>query len=386
LRILVAPQELKGSLSALEAAEAIARGLRRALADAAIATLPLADGGPGTLDALAAARGGVLRYVAVSDPLGRPVQARYGLIDDTAVIETAAANGLVLLRPEERDPARATTYGAGELIRAALDAGCRRLLLGIGGSATNDGGAGMAQALGFRLLDAHGAAIGRGAAPLAQLARIDAAGADPRLREAGFEVAVDVQNPLCGPQGATAVYGPQKGVQPEQVAALDAALRRLGETIERDLGVPVLDLPGAGAAGGLGAGLVGFLGARLRPGFAIVAEAVGLEARIAASDLIVTGEGRLDAQTPFGKTIAGVAALGKQHGVPVVALVGGIAPEFDPAAVAGLTAAVALTSRPLSLDEAQQDAAALLAGVAEQLGRLVGAFASGPRPRSARGR
>jgi glycerate kinase len=238
----------------------------------------------------------------------------------------------------------------------------------------------LAQALGFRLLDAGGRELPRGAAPLRDLARIDAAGADPRLRESSFEVAVDVQNPLCGPNGATAVYGPQKGVRPEQVEELDAALRRLGEAIARDLGVPVLDLRGGGAAGGLGAGLAGFLGARLRPGFAIVAETVGLEARIAAADLVVTGEGRLDSQTLFGKTIAGVAALGKTHGVPVVGLVGGIAPGFDVASIEGLTAAFALTSRPLTLEEAQREAASLLAAVAEQVGRLIASSTTAGRP------
>jgi glycerate kinase len=373
MRILIAPQELKGSLTAAQAARAIALGARRALPDADLVELPLADGGPGSLDALLAARGGEERSVRVSGPLGAPVAARYGVVDGAAVIETAVANGLTLLAPEQRDPARASTRGVGELIRAALDAGLRRLLLGVGGSATNDGGAGLAQALGYRLLDAAGNDLPSGAAPLADLARIDATNADPRLREATFEVAVDVRNPLCGPDGATAVYGPQKGVTPAQIAVLDAALRRLGEIIARDLGVDALDLPGGGAAGGLGAGLAAFCGARLRPGFAIVAEAVRLDAALATADLVLTGEGRLDAQTPFGKTVAGVAQRAAVRGLPVVALVGGIAPEFDCASVPGLTAAFALSSRPLSLAEAQADAAALLAALSEQVCRLIGA-------------
>lgn len=372
MRVLIVPQELKGSLTAAEAAAAIAAGLRRALPNAELANLPLADGGPGTLEALVAARDGETRSVTVAGPLGEPVRARYGVIGDTAVIETAEACGLVLLKPDQLDPARASTYGAGELARAALDFGLRRFLLGIGGSATNDGGAGLAQALGFHLLDAQGEELVRGAAPLAQLDHIDAATADPRLHECSFEVAVDVQNPLCGPNGATAVYGAQKGVRSDQVQALDAALHRLGDVIERDLGVKVLDLPGGGAAGGLGAGLAGFLCARLRPGFAIVAEAVDLERKIAAADLVVSGEGRLDSQTPFGKTVAGVAGLAKRRGVPVVALVGGIAPDFDPGSIKGLTAAFAITPRPMTLDEAQQHAAELLAGLAERCGRLVG--------------
>ncbi|MHB8575794.1 MAG: glycerate kinase [Dehalococcoidia bacterium] len=378
MRILIAPQEFKGSLTAADAAAAIADGFARAMPDAERTILPLADGGPGTLDVLVAARGGGVRRLTVSGPLGDPVPARYGFIsdDDLAVIETSEACGLVLLAPDRLDPAHATTFGAGELVRAALDAGRRRFLLGIGGSATNDGGAGLAQALGFRLLDAAGAELEPGGAALARLVRIDAAQADPRLHGATFAVACDVENPLTGPRGATAVYGPQKGVRPGQVAALDAALQRLGETIVRDLGVDVLNLPGGGAAGGLGAGLVGFLGATLRPGFAIVAEAVGLERQIAESDLVVTGEGRLDSQTPFGKTIAGVCRLALRHGVPVLALVGGITADFVPSSVPGLTAAFGLAPRPMPLEEAQTDAAQLLAALAERCARLLAAFAA----------
>lgn len=379
MHVLVAPQEFKGSLTARAAAEAIARGARRALPDARITLLPLADGGPGTLDALLAARGGEVREAVVSGPLGAPVKACYGIIDGTAVIETAAANGLTLLAPAQRDPARATTRGVGELIRAALDAGARRFLLGVGGSATNDGGAGMAQALGYRLLDDQGHELPPGAAPLVRLACIDATDADPRLREATFEVAVDVRNPLCGPEGATAVYGPQKGVWPEQVPVLDAALRRLGEVIARDLGSDVLTLPGAGAAGGLAAGLVAFCGARLRPGFDLVAEAVRLDEALTGVDLVLTGEGQLDAQTPFGKTVAGVAARGGRRGIPVVAIAGGIAPGAPLSAIEGLTAAFALTLRPMTPTEAQAEAADLLALTAEQVCRL---YAAVRRPRS----
>jgi len=371
MRILIAPQEFKGSLTAVEAAAAMLAGVERGLPGAGITVLPIADGGPGTLDALVAARHGQIRRVTVSGPLGAAVQARYGLIDETAVIETAEACGLVLLAPDALDPARATTYGAGELVRSALDAGCRRFLLGIGGTATNDGGAGLAQALGFRLLNAKGMEIGQGAAALASLDRIDTGNVDPHLGDCTFDVAVDVQNPLCGPAGATAVYGPQKGVTPEQLPRFDAALARLGDLIERELGRAVKDLPGAGAAGGLGAGLAGFCGARLRPGFEIVADAVDLESRIAAVDLVFTGEGRLDGQTAFGKTVAGVSRLAERHGVPVVALAGGIAPDFAIAAIPGLTAAFALTARPLTLADAEMQAADLLAAVAEHCSRLI---------------
>ena len=371
MRVLVAPQELKGSLTAVEAAEAITAGLRRGFPAAEVRMIPLADGGPGTLDALVAARDGSTRTVTVSGPLGVPVRARFGIVDGSAVIETAEACGLVLLKQEQLDPARATTFGVGELIRAALDAGLRRFMLGIGGSATNDGGAGLAQALGFRLLDAQGGELDRGAAPLALLDRIDSLQADRRLSECSFQVAVDVQNPLSGPAGATAVYGLQKGVRPEQASEFDAALRLLGELIERDLGLGVLNLPGGGAAGGLGAGLAGFLHARLRPGFAIVAEATNVEPEIAASQLVFTGEGRLDSQTQFGKTVAGVAGLAEKHGIPVVALVGGIEHDFDVNSVKGLTAAFAITPRPMTHDEAQQGAAVLLMRAAEQCARLM---------------
>ena len=371
MRVLVAPQELKGSLTAVEAAEAIAAGLLRGFPAVEVKMIPLADGGPGTLDTLVAARDGSTRTVTVSGPLGVPVRARFGIVNGSAVIETAEACGLVLLKQEQLDPARATTFGAGELIRAALDAGLRRFMLGIGGSATNDGGAGLAQALGFRLLDAQGGELDRGAAPLALLDRIDSLQADRRLSECSFQVAVDVQNLLCGPAGATAVYGTQKGVRPEQASEFDAALRLLGELIERDLGLGVLNLPGGGAAGGLGAGLAGFLHARLRPGFAIVAEATNVEPEIAASQLVFTGEGRLDSQTQFGKTVAGVAGLAAKHGIPVVALVGGIDREFDVNSVKGLTAAFAITPCPMTLDEAQQGAAVLLMRAAEQCARLM---------------
>jgi glycerate kinase len=381
MRILIAPQEFKGSLTAAQAAEAIAAGARRAGAAVELDVLPLADGGPGTLDALVAALHGDIRGATVTGPLGESVVARYGVIDHRAVIETAEANGLVLMKGRRLEPERATTYGVGRLIRAALDGGCRHFLVGVGGSATNDGGAGMAQALGFRLLDDAGRDLDPGVEPLAGLDRIDATGADPRLRESAFEVAVDVQNPLYGPEGATAVYGLQKGVRPDQIERFDAALHRLGAVINRDLGVSVLKLPAGGAAGGLGAGLAGFLHARLRPGFSIVADAVNLTSHIRAAQLVLTGEGRLDSQTPFGKTIAGVAGAAKHDSVPVIALVGSIAPGFSVSAVKGLTAAFAITARPLSLEEAQSEAAPLLEDLAEQCVRLSGCLmAAGETP------
>ncbi len=385
MRILVAPQQFKGSLSAGEAAEAIADGLRRALPGVELDLLPLADGGPGTVEALVEASGGRFREFSVHDPLGRPVRARWGALGAqgeqntaTAVIEMAAASGLALLRPQERDPRKTSTFGTGELLRAALDAGQRRIIVGVGGSATNDGGAGLAQALGARLLDAEGSDLPPGGASLARLARIEAAGLDPRLGRAEVIVAADVTNPLCGPQGASLVYGPQKGASEEVAPELDAALARYAEIVRRDLGVDVADVPGAGAAGGLAAGLIAFCGAQVRPGFEVVAEAVGLADRVAGADVVATGEGRLDRQTAFGKTAAGVARAAREAGKPVVALVGSVEEGYEEEAAGLFDAVFALTDGGLSLDDAIARAADLLSAAAEAAGRW--ARARGGKP------
>ncbi|MGB6896161.1 MAG: glycerate kinase [Dehalococcoidia bacterium] len=371
LRVLIAPQEFKGSLSARAAARAMAQGLRRALPDALLDILPVADGGPGTVEALVEAASGDLREITAQDPLGRPVQAAWGLLPDgTAVIEMAAASGLSLLTAAERDPRRASTYGTGQLIRAALDTGCQRIIVGVGGSATNDGGAGAAQALGARLLDAQNKELPPGGAALARLARIDASSLDQRLADCQVLVATDVTNPLCGAEGASMVYGPQKGADPELARQLDAALAHYARVLQRNLGVDVAERPGAGAAGGLAAGLVAFAGAEIRSGFELVAEAVGLRERLREADLALTGEGRLDLQTGYGKTTAGVAGLAREAGVPVIALVGGLAEGYDVSA-SPFHAVLAITSGPISLEEAQARAADLVAAAAEQVGRLV---------------
>jgi len=376
VRVLIAPQEFKGSLSAAEAAQAMAEGLRRALPGVELDLAPMADGGPGTVEALVAAGGGRLLTATVADPLGRPVEAAWGLLEEgrTAVIEMAAASGLVLLRSQERDARCASTYGTGQLIAAALEAGCRRLIIGLGGSATNDGGAGMAQALGARLSDEEGRDLPPGGAALARLARIDASGLDGRLRNCQVMGATDVTNPLCGPHGASAIYGPQKGASPADVEELDAALAHYAAVIERDLGKRVAEVPGAGAAGGIGAGLIAFLDAELRPGAQLVAEVVGLEKRIAAADLVVTGEGRLDAQTVYGKTVATVARLARGQGRPVVALAGRVDDAREACSTLGLEAALAIVPSAIGgLPEAEVMARAseLLAAAAESLGRLL---------------
>ena len=330
MRVIVAPQEYKGTLTAEEAAAAIAEGARHAVPDAEVETMPMPDGGPGTVRAIASATGGETRSCRVQGPLGRPVDAEWAFLSGgTAIIEMAAASGLALLAEDERDARVTTTHGVGELVSEALDAGARRLIIGLGGSATNDGGAGMATALGARLLDASGDEVPPGGVALARLHRVDASRLDPRIAGANAIGASDVTNPLCGPEGASYVYGPQKGASPAVVRELDAALENYARVIERDLGVAVRDLPGAGAAGGLGAGIIAFLGAEIRPGVDVVAEVVGLRERLEGADLVITGEGRLDGQTSYGKTVAGVARLAAAAGVPVIVVPGALGPGWE---------------------------------------------------------
>ena len=376
MRIVIAPQEFKGSLSAVEATAAIAAGVAHALPAAGLDRAPIADGGPGTVAAVVDGAAGELRDAPCRDPLGRPIRATFGLLDGgtTAVIEMAAAAGLTLLHTDERDALGAGTEGVGDLIRAALDTGATRLIVGLGGSATNDGGAGMARALGARLLDAGGHDLPPGGAALARLDRVDPTGLDRRLRIVTVSGATDVRNPLCGAEGASAVYGPQKGATPAQVPQLDAALAHYAAILQRDLGVSVASQPGAGAAGGLGAGMLAFLNATLQSGFALVAEATSLERRIAASDLVITGEGRLDGQSLYGKTTVGVARMAARHGIPAIALCGGLSDGWQDALREGLTAAWSIVPEPMTLDEAQRRAYELLASAAEQAARV---FAAG---------
>ncbi len=329
MRIVIAPDSFKEALAAREACSAIARGVRRVLADAEIDEILLADGGEGTVDALVAATGGSLRRATVTGPLGEPVEASWGVLGDetrTAVIEMAAASGLALVPPGRRDPTRTTTFGTGELIRAALDAGTTRVVIGIGGSATNDGGVGAAQAVGVRFLDACGQVLLPPVAggDLDRIESVDTSGRDGRVAGVEMRVACDVDNPLCGPRGAAAVYGPQKGATPEQVERLDRNLAHLADVIERDLGRDIRVIPGAGAAGGLGAGLLAFFDARIEAGIEVVLRAVDFGRRIVGADLILTGEGRLDRQSMMGKVIAGVGRAGRDANIPVVALVGAV--------------------------------------------------------------
>jgi len=353
MKVVIAPDSFKESLSALEAASAIEAGFREIFPDATYVKVPVADGGEGTVDAMVAATGGRRVALQATGPLGRPVDAFYGLTGDesTAVIEMAAASGLELVPPAERDPLSATSRGTGELIRAALDAGARRFILGVGGSATNDGGAGMLQALGVGLLDEQGEQLPPGGAALARLTRIDVSRRDPRIEDCVFEVACDVSNPLVGPKGASAIFGPQKGATPEMVGQLDANLRHYAAVIARELGQDVAEVPGAGAGGGIAAAMLVFLNGRLRPGSEIVADAVGLDAKVADADLVVTGEGRIDGQTVNGKTPIGVARVAGRHGKPVIAIGGCLAIDAGAVHAHGIAATFSTVMKPETVAE-----------------------------------
>jgi len=359
MKIVIAPDSYKESLTALEVATEIETGFREIFPYADYVKLPMADGGEGTVAAMVAATGGRLIAVGVTGPLGEPVNACYGLTGNakTAIIEMAAASGLALVAHDLRNPLKTTTYGTGELIEAALDAGISHLIIGIGGSATNDGGAGMLQALGVKLLDHAGLEIGFGGGALTNLDRIDIGGMDPRLKTCRIEAACDVNNPLTGSKGASAVFGPQKGATPEMVAQLDANLARYAGLISRDLGVQVDSVPGAGAAGGMGAALLAFFGAELRPGIEIVMEAVGLEAAVRDADLVVTGEGRIDSQTIHGKTPIGVARMAKRYGKPVIGIAGCLATDASVVHEHGIDAIYSVLRQTGTVEEALAGAA-----------------------------
>jgi glycerate kinase len=374
MRVLIAPDSFKGSLPAIEIGERIAGGVRSVFPQAETIIIPLADGGEGTVEALVSATGGQIMTQSVTGPLGEKVEAKWGLLGDgiTAVLEMAAASGLPLVPEERRNPMVTTTYGTGELIRGGLDQGCRRFIIGIGGSATNDGGAGMAQALGVKLLDVKGEQISYGAAGLGHLKKIDIKGLDPRLKGAEVLVACDVNNPLTGPAGAAQVFGPQKGANPEMVGELDCLLERFAKVVERDLGRNVKDIPGAGAAGGLGAGLLAFLAARLVPGVDLILEVVGLEEILREGvDLVITGEGEINRQTLYGKVPVGVARLAKKYNVAVIAIVGSIGQGAEDVYQEGIEAMMTIVNGPISLAEAMAKTGDLVAEATARVMRLV---------------
>ncbi|MCI0266983.1 UNVERIFIED_ASMBLY: glycerate kinase, partial [Cronobacter sakazakii] len=357
-KIVIAPDSFKESLSAMDVAKAIEAGFREIYPQAHYVCVPMADGGEGTVEAMVAATGGQIITTPVTAPLGNNVDGFFGLLGDgeTAVVEMAAASGLHLVPTAQRDPRITTSYGTGELILAALERGVKAIIIGIGGSATNDGGAGMMQALGARFLDGEGRELAPGGAALTRLERLDLSALDPRLAQVSVTAACDVDNPLCGEKGASAVFGPQKGATPAMVTELDAALRRFGEQLEAATGKAIISAPGAGAAGGMGAALLGMLNAELRPGIEIVIESLGLAQAVRDADLVITGEGRLDSQSIHGKTPVGVARVAKQFQRPVVAIAGSLTPDYQIVHEHGIDAAFSVIDRIVTLQEALDDA------------------------------
>jgi len=380
MKIILAPDSFKGSLSSAALCEHMSAGVRRVYPDADIVRIPIADGGEGTLDSMLTACGGSRYRLQVTGPAGKPVMAQYGVLNDdvTAVIEMAQASGLTLVEPAERNPLTATSYGSGELIRAALDRGCRRFIVGLGGSAVNDAGAGMLQALGAKFLDARGCELPFGGAKLSELHAVDASGIDARLADVAIVAACDVTNPLCGPDGASHVFGPQKGADPLMAQLLDRALNHYADVVLRCRGTDLRGIVGGGAAGGVGAALIGFLGAEMRSGIDVVIEAAGMEQHLHDADMVITGEGRLDAQTLSGKTIAGIARLGAGSGVPVVALCGSLALTPEELSRLGVAAALSIVPGPSTLDEAIAHAPAWVEAQAETICRLWAAARSRP--------
>lgn len=376
MRVIIAPDSFKGSLSAAGVAAALAQGWLRFRPNDVVEEVPVADGGEGTVDALVTAWGGRFVDVDVTGPLGDPVSARIGVSADgqTAIIETAAASGLPLVPPRQRDPQVASTYGTGELIVAALDLGVRRLIVGVGGSATNDGGAGMAQALGVGLFDGQGDPLPPGGAALQRLARVDMAGLDPRVHKTEIIVATDVDNPLTGPRGASRVFGPQKGASPDVVNTLDKALAHYADVVEKELapsGMRWATLPGAGAAGGLAFGLVAFCGAKVQSGAAVVLDAIGLDELIREADIVITGEGRLDGQSIHGKAPFAVAQRASRWQKPVIAVAGVLGLGSDLVHEHGITAAVSIAPGPIDWKTSIEHAEPLLSACGERLARLV---------------
>ncbi|MCG2677948.1 glycerate kinase, partial [bacterium] len=373
MKIVVAPDSFKGNLTALEVANLIEKGIRRVYPKAKIVKTPMADGGEGTVRSLVDATKGRIIRKEVTGPLGKRVKASYGILGDgkTAIIEMASASGLPLVPKKKRNPLLTTTYGTGELIKAALDRGCRKIIVGIGGSATVDGGAGMAQALGAKLLDKRGREISFGGGALGNLEEISVSELDERIKKTKVLVASDVNNPLTGPKGAARVYAPQKGATPSMVKRLEKNLKRYASIIKRDLKKDIKNVPGTGAAGGLGAGLIAFLDARIRLGVDIVIETIGLEKNLKDTDLVITGEGKMDSQTIYGKTPIGVAKLAKKHNIPVVAIVGEVDEGVEVVYKHGIDGIMATTPYPMTSTQAIKKSSQLIPNASDRLMRLI---------------
>lgn len=372
MKIVIAPDSFKGSISAPRLCTAIRKGILQVYPHAEVVELPLADGGEGTMENLVYASKGTVIQLQVMDPLNRPIQAAYGVLGDrkTVIIEMAQASGLPLLSEDERNPLLTTSYGTGQLIAHALDSGYRHFIVALGGSATNDGGAGMLQALGLQLLDSAGQPLPLGGAALQQLVTMDTSKLDARLQEASFDIACDVTHSLCGPQGASAIFGPQKGASQEMVAQLDAALLNFGNTISQQHGVQVIDLPGAGAAGGMGAALYGFFNARMHSGIDMVLELLRWDEHLLGADMIITGEGKLDEQTLSGKVIAGVCRSAALQKIPVVALCGMLDLSATDINKLGLLAAFSIAKGPVGLEMALQHTEQWASEQTEQIMRM----------------
>ena len=372
-KVVIAPQGFKESLSGMEIAEAMSLGVKRVWPNAETVLIPVADGGDGTLQALVDSSGGEVRTAYVENAIGHPIVAEWGALGNatTAVIEVANAVGLARLSPDERDVRNASTFGIGQIFTEALDAGFSNFIIGVGGSATNDGGAGMIQAMGGGLTDKNGKELPRGGIALSRLASIDISSMDPRMLNADIVVACDVNNPLCGPRGASAIFGPQKGATFEDVQELDAALANYAEVIAKDLHTDVAEIPGAGASGGLGAGLMGFFNARLRLGADIVLEAVSLEEHLKDAELVIVGEGQFDRSTVFNKSPVAVAQRAKKHGTPVIGIAGSLGAGFREVHQHGIDAVFSLVNRPMSLKAAMEDTKRLVAIATEEACRAV---------------
>lgn len=375
MKIVIAPDSFKESMTAAEVCAAVEAGFRKVLGDAEYVHVPVGDGGEGTVQSVVDATDGRIVEVTATGPLGEKVDAFYGITGDgkTAVIEMAAASGLHLVPREQRNPLVTTTRGTGELILDALDKKVERIVLGLGGSATNDGGAGMASALGVKFLDVNGEELRPGGEALGELLTIDISDMDPRLKSVKVDVACDVTNPLTGPLGASAVFGPQKGATPEMVGVLDASLKRYAEVVERNLGLQVDELPGAGAAGGLGAGVVAFLDGKLKSGIDLVLDVIGFEDAVQGANLVITGEGRIDSQTVHGKAPVGVAKRAKAvaQGVPVVAIAGSIGPDYEAVFEHGIDAVFSVVNGVVSLEEALANGSVNVEKTAENIARLL---------------
>lgn len=373
MKVLICPDKFKECLGALQVASSIRKGMLKVMPEADFRIIPLADGGEGTVEALVESTDGRIVTVQVHDPLMRPVTAFFGITGqgDTAVIEMAAASGLSLLKPEERNPLITTTYGTGELIKYALDEGCREIIVGIGGSATVDGGVGMAQALGISFRDEHDQEIAPGGGNLNRIVSIDISNLDPRLRHCAIYAACDVSNPLTGPTGAALVYGPQKGATPAVAKQLDDNLMHLGRLIRDVWNFEADIIAGAGAAGGLGGGIIAFLNGELKSGFELISHAVKLEKWMDWADLVITGEGKMDAQTAFGKTAGGVARMAQSTNKPVIAFAGSVEEETDNLLAMGFTVLIPIADRPLTLQQSMADAGRLLEKAAERVGRML---------------